>query len=139
MKRTRKNEKGFSLLECLFSLVITMFGLMAVVGLIATSINLQTYSRDTSAATRHAKAKIEQLRNFAPTSGSRARGGSLLQDVTNYMDSPDARFKRRWLIESHPTDSGVPQGTQRLTVRILSNRSDIVLPPLQVQALVPQS
>ena len=133
----RNNQSGFSLLECLFALVITVVGLTAVAGLVVEAIRLQAVSRDATAANALVKAKIEELRNFAPTAPRRAAGGSLTGNVTNYNDSPDARFRRRWQIEN-PT-AGVPAGTQRVTVTILSNRPDVRLPNIQVQVLMPQS
>lgn len=138
MKVTNKNA-GFSLLECMFALVITVVGLLAVAGLVVEAIRLQTVSRDATIANALAKAKIEELRNYAPTATQRARGGNLANNVTDYNDSPDARFQRRWRIEVYPTDAGVPAKTQRVTVRMLSNQSGVRLPDIQIQVLMPQS
>ncbi len=139
MRHGKDKQKGFSLIECMFALVITVIGLSAVLGLVVSAINLQTFSRDASAADALAIAKMEQLRNYAPTAVERARGGSLTSTVANYNDAPDARFLRRWLIEEFPTDVGVPEGTQRVTVTMLSNRADVRLPNIQIQLLVPAS
>lgn len=88
MKVTNKNA-GFSLLECMFALVITVVGLLAVAGLVVEAIRLQTVSRDATIANALAKAKIEELRNYAPTATQRARGGNLANNVTDYNDSPE--------------------------------------------------
>jgi prepilin-type N-terminal cleavage/methylation domain-containing protein len=136
MKVGKKRQKGFTLLECMFAMVITVIGLTAVLGMVVAAIHLETFSRDTSAATGFAKEKIEELRNYEPTATERGRGGSLTSDVTNYFDFPDGRFKRRWLIEESPTDTGVPTGTQRITLTVLSNRSDILITEVKITILV---
>lgn len=138
-KAKKPDQLGFSLLECIFALVITVIGLTAVLGLVVEAIRLQTFSRDAVTANAIAKAKIEELRNYAPTATQRARGGSLTSNTANYNDSPNDRFRRRWRIETHPTDAGVPAGTQRVTVTSLANRPDVRLPDIQIQVLMPQS
>jgi prepilin-type N-terminal cleavage/methylation domain-containing protein len=139
MKKCLKTnrQQGFTLIECLVAMVITTIGLLAVVGLIAVSIRLQTESRDATAANSFAKAKIEELQNYAPTATQRARGGSLTADVTNYNDTPDVRYHRRWLIETYPTDAGVPSGTQRITVIVIANEGGVRLPSIELKTLVP--
>jgi prepilin-type N-terminal cleavage/methylation domain-containing protein len=139
MKAQKHNQDGFTLLECMFALVITVIGLTAVLGLVVSAINLHMFSRNGNDAREVSKAKIEQLRNFAPSAAERARGGSLTSDVTNYNDAPDPRFHRRWLIEEFPTDAGVPEGTQRITVITVSNRPDVLVQITQIQILVPTS
>ena len=139
MKAQKYNQDGFTLLECMFALVITVIGLTAVLGLVVSALNLHTFSRNGNDAKEISKAKIEQLRNFAPSAAERARGGSLTSDVTNYNDTPDPRFHRRWLIEEFPTDAGVPVGTQRITVTVQSNRPDVLVQNAQLQILVPKS
>jgi prepilin-type N-terminal cleavage/methylation domain-containing protein len=132
-------EKGFSLIECLIAMVITTVGLLAVASLIEVGIRLQSESRDAAAANAFARAKIEELRNYAPTAAQRARGGSVTADVTNYNDSPDGQFRRRWLIETNPADAGVPTGTQRITVVVVPNHPGLRLPPIRVTTLAPAS
>ncbi|MDH3493060.1 MAG: prepilin-type N-terminal cleavage/methylation domain-containing protein [Acidobacteriota bacterium] len=133
------NQRGFSLIECMFALVITVIGLSAVLGLVVSAINLQSYSQDSNAANSIAKSKVEELRNFSPSATERDRGGSLTSNAVNYSDTPDPRFRRRWQIEVFPTDAGVPEGTQRVTVAILSNRPDVVIGTVQIQVLIPGS
>lgn len=131
--------RGFSLIECLIAMVITTVGLLAVAGLISIGIRLQTESRDATAANALARAKIEELQNYAPNASQRARGGSLTSDVANYNDSPDSRFQRRWQIQTNPTDAGVPLGTQRITVVLIPNQTGLRLPPVQLTVLMPAS
>jgi prepilin-type N-terminal cleavage/methylation domain-containing protein len=140
MKKFRKItncQRGFSLIECLITMVITTIGLLAVVSLIAVGISLQTESRDATTANSFARAKMEELQNYAPTATQRARGGSLTSDVSNYNDAPDVRYRRRWQIETYPTDAGVPAGTQRITIMVIANEGGVRLPPIVIKTLVP--
>jgi len=127
-------QGGFTLIECLIAMVITLVGLLAVAELMVVGVRLQTESRDATAATALARAKIEELQNYAPAAVQRVRGGSLTTNVLNYNDAPDARFQRRWLIETNPTDAGVPSGTQRITVVIVANQG-VRIPPVQLAVL----
>ncbi len=131
-----RRQSGFTLIECLVAMVITTIGLLAVAGLIAVGIRLQTESRDAISANSLAKAKIEELQNYAPTATQRARGGSLTSNVASYNDSPDSRYQRRWLIETNPTDAGVPANTQRITVVVVANSPDVRLPDIRIVVLV---
>jgi prepilin-type N-terminal cleavage/methylation domain-containing protein len=130
-------EKGFSLIECLVAMVITTIGLLAVAGLIGVGIRLQTESRDATAATAFARAKIEQLENFAPTAAERAAGGSITANVANYNDTPDPKYRRRWLIETNATNAAVPVGTQRITISMTANQLGVRLPAVRLSVLVP--
>jgi prepilin-type N-terminal cleavage/methylation domain-containing protein len=132
-----QSEKGFTLIESLISMVITTVGLLAVAGMIGIGIRLQTESRDATAANAFARAKIEEIQNYAPTASQRARGGSVTSDETNYNDTPDSRFKRRWLIETNPADAGVPAGTQRVTISVIANQAGLRLPPVTLTLLMP--
>jgi hypothetical protein len=120
-------------------MVITTVGLLAAAQLIVVGVRLQTESRDATAANALARAKIEELENYPPTAAQRVRGGSLTTNVTGYNDSPDVRFRRRWLVETSPADAGVPSNTQRITVVIVADRGGIRLPPVQVAVLAPTS
>ena len=130
------DQKGFTLIECMIAMVITTIGLLAVVGLMVVGIRLQTESRDAIAANSLARAKIEELQNYAPTASQRVRGGSLTSNTTSYNDTPDSRFQRRWQIENNPTDAGVPSETQRITVSVISNSPSVRIPSVKVQSLV---
>lgn len=132
-----EKQSGFTLIECLIAMVITTVGLLSVAGLISIGIRLQTESRDAILAGSLARAKVEELQNYAPTASQRVRGGSLTANISNYNDSPDSRYTRRWQIETYPTDAGVPQGTQKITVALVSNYEDVRLPSIQIVTLVP--
>ena len=131
--------RGFTLIECLVAMVITTVGLLAAAGLITVGIRLQAESRNAIAATAIGKSKAEELQNYAPTAIARARGGSLTTNISGYSDVPDPRFVRRWLIETAPTDPGVPAGMQRIWVTVIPNRRDVQFTPVEITVLVPSS
>lgn len=137
LRANQDRQAGFSLIECLISMVITTVGLLAVLGLIGVGVRLQTESHDATSANSYARAKIEELQNYARTAPQRNRGGSLSANVANYNDTPDTRYRRRWRIETYPVDAGVPSGTQRITVTVIANEPGILLPLIELRALVP--
>src|SRR6476661_18022 len=96
----KRKQAGFSLIECLIAMVITTVGMLAVAQLIVLGVRLQTESRDATTANALARAKIEELENYAPTAAQRVRGGSITSNVLNYNDVPDSRFQRRWQVET---------------------------------------
>ncbi len=135
----QRRQTGFTLIECLIAMVITTIGLLAVAGLITIGIRLQTESRDAIMANSLARAKIEELQNYAPTATQRTRGGNLANNVAGYNDSPDSRYQRRWMVETNPADAGVPANTQRITVVVVANTPDVRLPNIRLVVLVPSS
>lgn len=136
-KPTGSSRGGFSLIECLIAMVVTMVGLLSVAGMLSVGIRLQTESRDATAAGAIARLKMEELQNFSPTAPQRVRGGSLTSNLSGYFDTPDTRFVRRWQVETSPTDSGVPAGTQRISVSIHANQGGVRIPPVRLSVLVP--
>jgi prepilin-type N-terminal cleavage/methylation domain-containing protein len=134
MKKLNKNQNGFSLIECMVAMVVTIIGLTAVAGLIAEGIKMQSYASKSMTANAFAKAKIEQLKNFPVSSAQRQAGGSLTVNTAGYNDqTDDAQFTRRWLIES----TGVPAGTQKVTVTIVPNMAGGSVNSVSVQILLP--
>lgn len=121
----------------MFAMVITVVGLTAVAGLVVEAIRLESRAKDSTSANALLKAKIEELSNYSPGAAQRARGGGLNSNITGYYDNPDPRFIRRWQIENNPADAGVPSGTQRVTVTIISDRAEVTIPNLELKALIP--
>ena len=116
------NERGFTLIECIVAMVITVVGLLAALTLIAYSIKNYTVSGDLAIANSLAKAKIEELRNL-----SQAPGGNLTTNSTGYFDQPTDKFTRRWQIT---TDS---MGTQTVSVKISPAYSGLLLPEVNLR------
>ena len=134
VKSKRKGEAGFSLIEAVIAMVITVVGLLAVEMLIVQSIRVQTFSRDASMANALARAQIETLRSLPRTNPQRVNGGRLTGDATtnpaNYRNTTNARFTRRWTVADGPA------GSQDVTIAVVSTESAL-MPTVQIRALLP--
>ena len=58
------NNKGFSLIEVLISLVILAIGLLAIAGMQVTSIRGNSFSNNLTQATILAQDRLEQMKNL---------------------------------------------------------------------------
>jgi prepilin-type N-terminal cleavage/methylation domain-containing protein len=116
-----KNERGFTLVECIVAMLITVVGLLATLTLIAFAVRSYTVSSDLAIANSLAKAKIEELRNT-----SQATGGNLTSNATEYFDQPTSKFIRRWQITN---DS---MGTQTLSVAVIPTYPGVLLPEVNL-------
>ena len=88
-------EKGFTLIECLVAMVITLIGLLAVFQLIAYSLNIEQFASRSTAATKIAVNKIEELKLSALTDG-----GSLITDTSGFSDTSNDLYTVRWTVSN---------------------------------------
>ncbi len=107
-----KKTKGFTLIECVIALVIGMIGFTGVFSLLAVCVRTEITSNEMATANALARAKIEDLKN-----STRTVGGSLTSNTTNYFDTPNTNYVRRWQIT---TDS---MGTQTVTVALIPTQT----------------
>lgn len=117
----KRKERGFTLIECIVAMLVTVVGLLAALTLISYSIKNYTVSSDLAVANSLAKAKIEELRIL-----SQAPGGNLTANAAGYFDEPSSKFVRRWQIS---TDT---QGTQTLSVKINASTPGVLLPEVNL-------
>ena len=117
-------------------MVILTVALVSMAELMAITLRMQQLGRNQTLATRLAQDKIDELmsRNF--TFAELAVGGSLTADVANHFDIPgtgvavnttqgNRQYRRRWLVETIPSDNGAPAGAlRRVTVRVIPIRTD---------------
>ncbi len=109
MLNTKRNtELGFTLIECVIAMVVSLVGLLAVYSLVVTAIQMQTVSRNLTVADSFARAKVEGLKG-----STRTVGGSLTSNVSGYFDTPSARYFRRWQI------SNDAMGTQTVSIAVI--------------------
>jgi Tfp pilus assembly protein PilV len=106
------DTKGFTIIECVIAMVLTVSGFMAVFSLLTVCVRTEVIAREMTAANALSRLKMEELKN-----SSRSPGGSLTSDVANYFDNPNSSYKRRWQIS---TDS---MGTQTVIVLMTPNAS----------------
>jgi type IV pilus assembly protein PilV len=107
--KIRKNEKGFTLIEVMISMVILAIGILGLAPLMVLSIYSNTYSQDLTQATAVAQDRIEQLKN-APNFA-----------VIPYTDSTlniYGTYKRVIVVDDASTDGTVPAGVYRIKATI---------------------
>jgi prepilin-type N-terminal cleavage/methylation domain-containing protein len=118
----KKDERGFTLIECIVAMVVTVVGLLAALTLITYAVKSYTVSSDLAITNSLAKAKIEELRNT-----SQAPGGNLTNNTTGYFDQPTSKFIRRWQITA---DS---MGTQTVSVAVTPAYPGVLLPEVNLR------
>jgi prepilin-type N-terminal cleavage/methylation domain-containing protein len=122
MRQSAKREQsGFTLIECVIAIVLILVGLLAVYSLVVYSVQTQKMSSDLIKANSLARQKVEELRNT-----TRAAGGSLTSNTTNYFDTPSSEYVRRWQITADSI------GTQTISVTVVPAVSST----LQAQVLI---
>ena len=110
------DTKGFTLIECVIAMVLTLIGLSAVLSLLAFCLRTEVFSRELVTANSLARLKIEQLVN-----SPRLAGGSLTTNSAGYFDNPNSSYIRRWQISTDPV------GTQTVVVTMIPNASATAL------------
>ncbi len=89
-------ERGFSLVEALVAATILIVALGALAQLFAFSTRANQIARAITVRTMLARQKMEDLR----LQRSPPIGGSLVDDVSGFHDSPRNGYVRRWSIET---------------------------------------
>jgi Tfp pilus assembly protein FimT len=128
LRKRSKPEAGFSMIELMISLVVLLFGVLAVLVLIINGVQLQSHAREISTANNLAKDKLEELHVIQVVNPQRACGGNLNANDPDKWDAPQAGFRRRWIIGNGPA------GTHNVTISAFVPGSRV--PPVQVQALL---
>ena len=122
MRQSAKREQsGFTLIECVIAIVLILVGLLAVYSLVVYSVQTQMMSTNLVTANSLARQKVEELKNAA-----RSAGGSLTANTTNYFDTPSSNFIRRWQI----SDDSV--GTQTISVTVVPSASKTLQPQVLI-------
>lgn len=117
------DERGFTLVEVLIAMIILTIALVSLAELMAITLRAQLLGRNETAAVRLAQSKIDELvaTDFWPTENPLVTvGGSLTSNVTNYNDSPESGYTRRWQVEAIAGETRI----RKLTVRIIPPISD---------------
>jgi prepilin-type N-terminal cleavage/methylation domain-containing protein len=114
------SERGFTLIEVLFAMVILTVALVSMAELMAITIRMQMMGRNETAAIRLVQSKIDELVAVDFANATVNVGGNLDADVTNYNDNPAPGFHRRWQIAAIAGETNV----RTLTVRIIPETLD---------------
>lgn len=114
------SERGFTLIEVLFAMVILTVALVSMAELMAITLRMQMMGRNETAAIRLVQSKIDELVAVDFANAAVNVGGNLDADVTNYNDDPGDGFHRRWQIAAIAGETNV----RTLTVRVIPETLD---------------
>jgi hypothetical protein len=81
--RDHRAEAGFTLVEALISIVVLVFGLLAITNLMLVAASSNSVANQSTAAAAVASQTLENLK--AVPFGSLAAGGSVTSDATGYF------------------------------------------------------
>ncbi len=128
MSRSRSSQCGFSLVEVLVAMVVTVICLLGVALLILYGTRLGSASREAAIATALARAEIERLRVIPRSEPERQTGGSLSADVAGHFRR-QGRLTSRWVVAPGPA------GTQEVTLAV-AVLDDAHVPAAQLRVLL---
>lgn len=142
------NERGFTVIEALFAIVIMTIAMVSLAELMAITLRLQMLGRNQTAAARLAQDKIDELMTQKFTTvPAVAIGGNLEANEAPYFDTPSGLYTRRWVVAAGPEDDGVAAAVAAgklvanpvriLTVRVIPTVNDLrTSTPVEVTTLI---
>ena len=119
------NERGFTLIEALVATLVLTIGLVATAQLLAVSLRMHQIGRNSTAATRLAQDKFEELMKlqFSNPAIQVNATDTLASNVPNYNDTPaNSGYTRRWRVEAGP---GANPSLRIVTIRIVPSNPNI--------------
>ena len=130
-ERRRNCKNGFSLVEVLIALLVTVIGVLAVSTMVVLAIRLQMLSRDTTLAIGLAEGKLEELRYMDPADPERTLGGDLNSNAVDHFENANGNlFTVRWKIDPGPVN------TQDVTIGVVTNALNLKISTVRIQALL---
>ncbi len=121
------DERGFTLIEVLITMVILTIAMVSMAELMAITVRMQMMGRNETAAIRLAQSKVDELVAVNFTNASVAVGGSLTTNVATYNDAPANGFARRWAIAAIAGETRVRSLTVRVTPTVNDRRTNGVV------------
>lgn len=109
IRKARKNQKGFTLIEVMISVVILAVGVLGLAPLMVLSIYSNTYSQDLTRATAVAQDRIEQLKNA---------GNFVTLPYADTTNNISGIYNRTVRVDNTASDGTVPAGVYRIKVTI---------------------
>ncbi|MCL0041054.1 prepilin-type N-terminal cleavage/methylation domain-containing protein [Thermodesulfovibrionales bacterium] len=112
--KTYSDNKGFTLIKMLIAMFVLTVGLLAVAGLLVTTIQANASARWTAAATTFATEEVEKLR---------AKGFPDLQETFKDTDPKNCpnfpALKRQWRVrKAKDANNNVIPGLRQIDVRV---------------------
>ena len=107
-KLKRRQERGFTLIEVMISIIILSIGVLGLAPLMAVSITGNSFSNEATRANVIAQDRIEQLKNTATFA------------AMPFVDSTtvDAQFGCAARVDDATSDVSVPAGVYKILVEV---------------------
>lgn len=83
----RPDQRGFTLIEMMVSILVLTIGLVGTAALMSNSVNMGAHARYVSTAALLASEKMEDLDRYPDGDPNLNGGGSLAADIVGYSDS----------------------------------------------------
>lgn len=109
MRRKMKNQKGFTLIEVMISMLIFAIGILGMAPMMVTSMFGNAYSREETQATVLAQDKFEKLAKQASISPL-----PWTENTSNLYTI----YSRNTRVDDNSTDAGVPVGLYKIKVTV---------------------
>jgi prepilin-type N-terminal cleavage/methylation domain-containing protein len=120
MSRLRSDERGFTLIEMLVTLAISMVVMGAILGLLDMSVRSSASSMGRSQAVREGRGAIDrvgqELRMAACPDSGTAVLAATDDSVSYYVERPRSDYRLASLVERHTLTYNATAGTITLTV-----------------------
>jgi prepilin-type N-terminal cleavage/methylation domain-containing protein len=95
----RQSESGFTLIEVLVAIAVIALAFAGIAAMGVTTLGADTQSRQISAATALAQAKLEELRIVRRTHADWADGSHSSPDSLQEDGTPGGPYTREWEVE----------------------------------------
>jgi Tfp pilus assembly protein PilV len=124
----RSGERGFSIVELLIAMLVTVTCLLGVALMMLYGTRLAAASREATLASAFARAEVERIRLLPRSAAERQPGGQLGSDVPDHF-ATRGRYTSRWQVAPGPA------GTQDVSLVVLA-AADAHVPMARLRVLL---
>ncbi len=124
----RRGEAGFSIVELLIAMLVTVTCLLGVALMLIYGTRLAQASREATLASAFARSELERIRLLPRSASERQPGGQLGSDVPEHF-ATRGRYTSRWQVAAGPA------GTQDVSLVVLA-AADAHVPLARLRVLL---
>jgi Tfp pilus assembly protein PilV len=124
----RRGEGGFSIVELLIAMLVTVTCLLGVALMMMYGTRLAAASREATLASAFARSELERIRLLPRSAPERQTGGQLGSDVPDHF-ATRGRYTGRWQVAPGPA------GTQDVSLVVLA-AADARVPIARLRVLL---